>query len=75
VVAGGLLTNASVQLGDAADEAWWGWSFAADRADLLWHHRTTGELYVWYLDGLVEAGGSYLTPSTYTDSTWQIVPR
>ncbi len=31
-VAGGLLTSPSVQLGDAAGRAWWGWSPAADRA-------------------------------------------
>jgi hypothetical protein len=45
-------------------------------SDFLWHHGTTGDLYVWFLDSsMVVTGGSYLTPSSFADTTWQIVPR
>ena len=54
--------------------------------DLLWHHQTTGELYVWFMGngagdaaGVVPSapavsviGASFLTPSRYADTNWQI---
>ena len=43
------------------------------KLDLLWHHQTTGELYVWTLDGTVTVGGSYLTPKAFADTSWKIV--
>jgi hypothetical protein len=42
------------------------------RADILWHHQETGELYVWRLEWGVTTGGSYLTPSRFADARWQI---
>ena len=45
------------------DDAW---------SDLLWHHQTTGELYTWLMGGTRAAAGSYLTPSRFTDTRWQI---
>ena len=45
------------------------------KPDLLWHHQTTGDLYVWFLDGTVVSGGSYLTPRTFTDTHWKVVPQ
>ena len=50
--------------------------FNADgQLDLLWHHQTNGQLYVWMLQNLVTTAGSYLTPSAFTDVRWQIMPR
>jgi hypothetical protein len=43
--------------------------------DLLWHHQGTGDLYAWFMSGVTVAGGSYLTPSRFADTRWQIVPR
>jgi hypothetical protein len=43
------------------------------RPDLLWHHQTAGDLYVWLMNGTVTAGGSYLTPSRFADTRWKIV--
>ena len=40
--------------------------------DLLWHHQTTGELYVWFMDGLVVKTGAFLTPRSFSDTRWQI---
>jgi hypothetical protein len=41
-------------------------------SDLLWHNQATGELYVWYLNGVVSFGGGYLTPSRVGDLRWQV---
>ena len=49
-----------------------GTSTATGKTDLLWHHQVTGELYVWFLDGTVTTGGSYLTPRSFADTQWQI---
>jgi hypothetical protein len=43
--------------------------------DILWHHQGTGELYAWLMDGTAAADGSYLVPSRFADTRWQIVPR
>jgi uncharacterized repeat protein (TIGR01451 family) len=40
--------------------------------DILWHHRQTGDLYVWLMNGTVVADGSYLTPKSFADTRWQI---
>ena len=45
------------------------------RADLLWWHQATGELYVWFLDTAGVAGASYVDPRAFTDFDWQLVPR
>ena len=42
------------------------------RPDLVWHHQATGDLYVWYMNGTAVASGSYLTPSRFADTRWQI---
>ncbi|MFI5041916.1 MAG: FG-GAP-like repeat-containing protein [Acidimicrobiales bacterium] len=50
--------------------------FDADgKPDLLWHNQQTGDLYVWLMKGMVTTGGSYLTPSRFSDTSWQVVPR
>jgi hypothetical protein len=43
------------------------------RPDLLWHHQGTGELYAWFLDGIITRDASYLTPSRFADTRWKIV--
>ena len=46
------------------------------RPDLLWHHQATGELYVWYLNGVARVRGLVpRPPSRFADTRWQIVPR
>jgi hypothetical protein len=41
--------------------------------DLVWQHQESGELVVWYMNGLTLAGASYLTPTGVTDQTWRVV--
>ena len=40
--------------------------------DVLWHHQATGDLYAWFMSGTSATGGSYLTPSRFADTRWQI---
>lgn len=44
------------------------------KVDILWHHQQTGDLYVWLMggNGTVVVGGVYLSPSAFSDTTWQI---
>jgi len=41
--------------------------------DLVWQHRGTGELAIWYLQGAVLLDSLYLQPMSVTDLTWRIV--
>jgi hypothetical protein len=42
------------------------------RVDLLWHNRTTGDMYAWFMNGTVATGGSYTTPSHFADTQWRL---
>jgi hypothetical protein len=45
------------------------------KPDLLWQHQTTGDLYVWTMNGLTMASAGYLDPSRPSDPGWQVAPR
>ena len=45
------------------------------KPDLLWHHQTSDDLYVWYMNGLAAQSTGYLDPSKPSDSGWQVAPR
>jgi FG-GAP-like repeat/FG-GAP repeat len=48
--------------------------FNADgKTDILWYNTSTGQVYVWFMDGAVQSSGSFLTPSAVTDKSWQIM--
>jgi hypothetical protein len=50
--------------------------FDADGSpDILWQHQTTGQLHLWFLDGITVTGASPPTPSGLSDVGWQIAPR
>jgi hypothetical protein len=45
------------------------------RADFVWQHATTGDLYVWFMNGTTYASGTYVTPS-HVNPAWTIAgPR
>jgi len=72
VASGAFITSPGSALWRLAEVA----DFDGDRKpDFLWHHKTTGELYFWFLDGLVVKGGGYLNPSRFADPKWSIAPR
>jgi hypothetical protein len=46
------------------------------RPDFIWHHQTTGQLVVWFMNGTTFLFGYGLTPGTVSDTGWQLVaPR
>ena len=48
--------------------------FNADgRSDILWHHATSGQVAVWFMNGLVLAGGTLTTPEGLPDPRWVLV--
>jgi len=42
------------------------------KPDLLWREVNNGLLYVWYLDGLTQTGGDYLSPMQ-VPTNWEVV--
>jgi YD repeat-containing protein len=45
------------------------------KADLLWQSDLTGELIVWFMNGLTEIDRTYLIPNSVSDTNWKIVGR
>jgi hypothetical protein len=43
------------------------------KTDLFWHHRTHGDLALWYMDGITQVSGVSLTPAMVADVNWQVV--
>ena len=43
------------------------------KTEILWRNTSTGQNYVWYMDGTTATGGDYLT--TVPDLNWTIVGR
>jgi hypothetical protein len=42
------------------------------KADLLWHHQKTGDLFVWFMNGTTAVGAAYLNPTRFADTRWQV---
>ena len=43
--------------------------------DFLWQHATSGDLYVWYMNGLTAVSAGYLDPIRPSDLGWSVAPR
>jgi len=43
------------------------------KPDILWQNQASGQLMVWYMDGVQRTGLSPLNPSQVTDLNWKIV--
>jgi hypothetical protein len=41
--------------------------------DIIWQHRVTGDLAVWFMNGHRQLGGQLLTPANVWDVNWHIV--
>jgi hypothetical protein len=46
---------------------------ADGKPDLVWQNVVTGELGVWFLNGVTMIGGRYLNPPAVSDPLWRIV--
>ena len=40
--------------------------------DLYWHHQTSGQLAIWYMNGVQLLSTQMLTPSTVADTNWRV---
>jgi len=48
--------------------------FNADgKPDIVWHHRTEGWLYLWYMDGVTAVGETFLSEPRVADTGWRVV--
>jgi hypothetical protein len=43
------------------------------RQDILWHHATSGEAVLWYMNGSVLVGGTFTDPPGLSDVGWRMV--
>jgi hypothetical protein len=76
VLTGGVFTNPSALVDT-------GWrivgtgDFNLDtKPDILWHHAFSGQVVVWYMDGVNLTSGTFTTPNALADVNWRLVgPR
>lgn len=40
--------------------------------DILWRHKRTGDLHVWFMTGTQALGAAPLSPSRFADARWRI---
>jgi hypothetical protein len=73
----GLVMSQGASLSPAAVIPTWRLRAVGDfnrdsRMDLVWQHATTGQLYIWYMNGISLMSDRYLEPRQ-VDPAWQIV--
>jgi hypothetical protein len=57
-----------------------GWKMAGtgdfngdSRPDIAWHHGSSGEVVLWYMNGVTLTGGTFTSPSALPDTNWRLV--
>jgi hypothetical protein len=73
VLAGGTFLTPS-----ALTDVRWKMAGVADfdrdgRQDILWHHNSSGQAVLWYMNGSVLVGGTFTTPNGLADTGWRMV--
>jgi ELWxxDGT repeat protein len=43
------------------------------KADIVWRHADSGQIALWYMDGVTLTGGTLTTPPAVAGSAWEIV--
>jgi len=43
------------------------------KPDIVWHHRSEGWLYLWYMDGVTLIGETFLSEPRVADTGWKVV--
>jgi hypothetical protein len=43
------------------------------KPDIAWHHKDSGQIVLWYMNGSVLTSGTFTTPSSFPDTNWQLV--
>jgi hypothetical protein len=73
VVTSGTFTNPA-SVGDTSWKVRATGDFDGDgKPDLVWRHQGSGQIVMWFMDGLNLSLGTFTTPSTLADLGWQIV--
>jgi hypothetical protein len=78
---GALLVTGTFTTPDSLADTNWKIVGAGDfnldtKVDILWRHGASGQIVVWYMDGVTLISGTFTDPSAFPDVTWQIVgPR
>jgi choice-of-anchor B domain-containing protein len=72
-LASGTFTTPS-SLPDLGWRAVAGAEFNGDgKTDILWHHAGSGQIAIWYMNGVSLAGGTLTTPDSLPDTQWSLV--
>jgi hypothetical protein len=74
---GTVLTTGTFLTPSALPDVRWKMAGVADfngdgKPDILWHHSSSGEVVLWYMDGSVLTGGTFTSPSALPDTRWHI---
>jgi C1A family cysteine protease len=75
---GTAMTSAALFTPSTAADPDWRIAGVADfngdgRPDLVWQHRTTGQLSAWFMNGTAMTSTTLFTPSAVADPHWKIV--
>lgn len=75
---GDLASKTAVSFGLVVDDQDWRIVGTGDfngdgKPDLVWHHRTTGRIYLWYMDGVVRLGHTSFSLFGIGDTRWKVV--
>jgi hypothetical protein len=74
---GTVLTTRTFLTPSALPDVRWKMAGVADfngdgKPDILWHHQSSGEVVLWYMDGSVLTSGTFTSPSVLPDTRWHI---
>jgi hypothetical protein len=75
---GSVLTSGTFLTPAALTDTRWKMAGVADfdldgRQDILWHHNTSGQAVLWYMNGSVLVGGTFTEPNGLADTGWRMV--
>ena len=43
------------------------------KPDITWHHRVSGQIVLWYMNGSVLTSGTFTNPASFPDTNWSLV--
>jgi hypothetical protein len=74
---GPLFTSGTFTTPSALTDMRWKMAGVADfdqdgKQDILWHHNTSGEAVLWYMNGTVRVGGTFTDPPGLPDVGWRM---
>jgi hypothetical protein len=74
---GTVLTTGTFLTPSALPDTRWRMAGVADfnrdgKPDILWHHQSSGEVVLWYMNGSVLTSGTFTSPSALPDTRWHI---